>query len=480
MQETRGLTTAEAERSREAHGRNVLPTLKRRSFLSRFLGNLGDPVIRVLLLALGLNIAFLCFGIGKGDVFETVGIAVSVLLATTISTLSEHSSDAAFQRLSNESGESTVRVRRDGTVCALPVSDVVCGDVVLLSAGETVPADGRILSGAVGCDQSALTGESREMRKCPVKDAAKDALSPSDPSSPDALFRGCTILTGECEFLVQRVGQETFLGEISREVQEETRESPLKVRLSRLARQISVFGYVAAFLIAFAYLFVTFVVESGFELDILRLKLLDLSFVIDSLLHALTLGLTVIVVAVPEGLPLMVAVVLSSNMKRMVKDRVLVRKPVGIESAGSMNLLFTDKTGTLTDGRLSVSEILLGDGTEIPSVARLRPHTALYGHYLCSALRNTSSVVGTSGTETETAIGGNGTDRALLLSIPKDDRTKPLPARTAFLPFDSARKYAAATAGGITYVKGAPEKLLPFVSTLLLPDGSTVPFSSYR
>lgn len=482
-----GLTDSEAEASRKAHGVNILPRIKHRSFFSRFLKNLGDPVIRILLFALLVNVVFLFLGIGSGDKLEAIGIAVSVLLATLISTLSEHNGDNAYRRLSEESAEAMARVRRNGTVREIPITEIVVGDVVLLSSGDLIPADGEIILGRIGCDQSALTGESKEALKYPARNTEKENGGPSDPTSKTALFRGSTVLTGECEMRVMRVGKETFLGEISREVQEETRDSPLKLRLGKLARQISVFGYIAAALITFAYLFITFFVESGFDPSIMRMRLLDFSFVLESLIHALTLGLTVIVVAVPEGLPLMVAVVLSSNMKRMVKDRVLVRKPAGIEAAGSMNLLFTDKTGTLTEGRLSVGEILLADGASYPSFGKLPKGTPIHRHYILGALENSSSVVGLSSDNTgekRNAIGGNGTDRALLTSVIREGFSPPEKKRLSFLPFDSTRKFSAAVVREdghtVTLLKGAPEKLLPFVTHAYARDGSTVPFESVR
>ncbi len=482
-----GLSDAEVEASRKEHGENVLPRMKQKSFLAKFFTNLGDPVIRILLLALLVNVLFLLLGIGSGDTLESVGIAVSVLLATLISTFSDHNGDSAYRRLSEESSETRARVRRSGTVREIPLSEIVVGDILLLSQGDLVPADGKILSGRVGCDQSALTGESKESVKYPCATEQENGAAPNDPASRTSLFRGSTVLTGECEMHVSRVGRETFLGEISREVQKETRDSPLKLRLGKLAKQISIFGYIAAAIIAFAYLFITFFVESGFEPSVMRMRLLDLPFVVDSLLHALTLGLTVIVVAVPEGLPLMVAVVLSSNMKRMVKDRVLVRKPAGIEAAGSMNLLFTDKTGTLTEGRLSVGEILLADGASYPSLAKLPSGTEVYRHYVLSATENSSSLTGTASAcekKGSIAIGGNGTDRALLSSVLQAGVSPPLRSRTFFLPFDSTRKFSAAVVreGGraVTLLKGAPEKILPFVSHVYTKEGATLPFERVR
>ena len=223
------------------------------------------------------------------------------------------------------------------------------GDLVLLGAGEMIPADGLLISGALLTDQSAMTGESRDVSKAPSSDTRLD------PSAPSALFRGCTVTSGGGEMLVYAVGDASFLGEISKEIQQEPCESPLKRRLSKLAGQISRLGYVAAVLVALAYLFNAFLIDSGMHWEIIRLKLTNLPYLLGQLFHAFTLGLTVIVVAVPEGLPMMIAVVLSANIRKMVRDHVLVRKPVGIEAAGSMNILFTDKTGTLTEGKMQVT-----------------------------------------------------------------------------------------------------------------------------
>ena len=477
---TLGLTDKDAAEALKRYGENRLPQIKQKSLFSRFLKNLGDPVIRILLGVLLLNLLFLVFGIGKGDKYETIGIAVSVLLATCISTLSEHRSEGAFRRLSSESEAASFRVKRSGRILSLPIELLTVGDVVLLSAGEMIPADGRILSGSITVNQAALTGESREVLKTAPKHQ-KQPMETNDPASPFTLFRGCTILLGECEMEILRVGGATFLGEISREVQVETRDSPLKLRLEKLARQISVIGYIASGLIAAAYLFNVFVIDSAFSMPLIRMRLMDTSFVVSALLHALTLALTVIVVAVPEGLPLMVAVVLSSNIKRMVHDHVLVRTSTGIETAGSMTMLFTDKTGTLTEGRLSVGELILGDGTALSGVSALHKHPRLAELYALSAVYNTSSSISVGKKRTE-AIGGNGTELALLTSVLQASLPIPRGERSDYLPFDSTRKYSVATLSAKDsvkgLVKGAPEKLLPFVTAYIDPHGRVLPFES--
>ena len=468
-----GLNTAEVLQSRREHGENILTKQKQKSFLRQFLSNLNDPVIRILLAALGVHLLLL---FGNGDLAETIGIGVAVFLATLISTLSEYGSARAFERLEQSAGGILCRVRRNGSVREIPIGEVVVGDIVLVGAGDAIPADGRMLAGALCADQSAMTGESREVRKYPLAGASMT------PDSPAALFRGCTVTEGEGEMCVTAVGDATFLGEISREIQTETRESPLKRRLTKLAKQISIFGYIAAALVAAAYLFNAFVISSGGERELIHLKLTNLPYLLSHLLHALTLGVSVLVTCVPEGLPMMVAVVLAANIKRMARDRVLVRKPVGIESAGSMNLLFTDKTGTLTEGKMRLSNILLPDGkqTTVPQLSR--SHSRLWELTSLILHLGTESTVGIGSDGHAVALGGNATARAILESVidlptPADERV------LSRLPFDSTRKYAVVSLGGrehLTLVLGAPEKLFPLVTDQMRSDGSLVPFSRGR
>ena len=240
------LTDEQAERALAEYGENRLKTAKKKSFLKRFFENMKDPVIKILLCALAVNVIFM---FRDSDWVETAGIAVSIFLATFISTLSEHGSQAAFARLSEESSSGVCRVRRidrngKERVCEIPISRVTVGDVVLLSSGERIPADGVMIKGKIGVDQSGMTGESKEFKKYP------SGVFNKDTSAAGSVFGGSTVLSGEGEMRVVRVGEKTFLGQISNEIQTETRESPLKIRLSRLANQISVFGYIAAVLCA--------------------------------------------------------------------------------------------------------------------------------------------------------------------------------------------------------------------------------------
>ncbi len=470
LQYSRGLSDEEAERSRREHGANILTRRKGKSFMRRFFENLGDPVIRILLVALAVNFVFAFRG---GDIAETIGIGISVFLAAFISALSEHGGENAFRRLSESEGAREYRVIRNGRTVLLPKEQLVVGDIIILGAGEKVPADCELFRGEVTLDESSITGESKERHKKP-----SDGQIPA-PQGKSTLLGGCPILAGEGAARIFAVGDNSLLGKISIEVQADTRESPLKIRLAVLAKQISRLGELAAFLVAGAFLFNCFVIDSGFDAQQILQKLSDLPFLGEKLLHAFMLGLTVIVVAVPEGLPMMISVVLSSNIRRMVRDNVLVRKPVGIEAAGSMNILFTDKTGTLTEGKMSADSILLADSQTIGSASLLcRRHPRLGELLVASCIYNTSSEL----SENE-AMGGNSTDKALLLGV------RGIPCTlagkiSAKLPFDSAIKYSACTltAKGDSYIfiKGAPEKLLPHCTSCLLPDGSIAPFSPLR
>ncbi len=461
-----GLSEAEVRASAEKNGKNIMSRKKKKGFLAHFFSNLNDPVIRILLIALGVNLIFVFWG---GDILETVGIGISVFLATLISTLSERGSEAAFDRLSEECDRADVRVIREGRLQELPIEELVVGDILLVGAGEGIPADGHIVDGSIRVDQSAMTGESREVQKHPAK------TSGHGPGEPNTALRGCSVLSGEALIRVFAVGDGTFLGQISKEVQEDTRESPLKVRLTVLARQISRLGYVAAILVAFAYLFNNFVIDSGMDIALIAMKLQDLPYLFENLLHAFMLGLTVIVVAVPEGLPMMIAVVLSANIKRMIKDNVLVRKPVGIEAAGSMDILFTDKTGTLTEGCMSVGNIISADGYEYSSYAELaKGAKRLAQLYRLAAICNNEADMSKG-----EAVGGNATDRALLLSV----KGESLPSSVSIgerIRFDSREKYSAVSlhgAGVQTLVKGAPERLLPYIRYAYSRDGVRLPFS---
>ena len=466
MDGARGLSGAEVEKSRQKHGANELTQGKRQSFLRQFLASFGDPIIKILLAALAINVILL---FREANWFESVGIALAIFLATFVSTLSEYGSESAFLKLQEEAAAAHCRVRRSGVVTELPIGELVVGDIVLLQAGEGIPADGRLVSGWLSVDQSALNGESAEQRKTPGG-AEKDFLSPS------GLFRGAIVCAGDGVMCVTGVGDRTFYGSMAREMQEGTRESPLKVRLEKLAGVLSKIGLAAGLFVAGADLFNSFFLSCDMDPALIAMQLHDPAAVIGHVLHAATLAITVVVVAVPEGLPMMITVVLSSNMKRMLRDHVLVRKLVGIETSGSLNILFTDKTGTLTRGRLKASGFVCGNGKRFDNLSQMKRCRTLWEQFaLCCYYNNAATL------SAGRALGGNATDRALLEAV------APVPAqiegrlKTVSVPFDSTRKFASVRLGGataVTLVKGAPEKLLPACVSYLDEQGVKRPFSS--
>ena len=451
----KGLTTDEVISSRQKHGTNALVRIKGKGIVRRFFENLSDPIIKILIGALALEVAFT---FGDCNLIEVFGILAAILIATTVSTLSEYGSEKAFTRIEAESKQSTVRAVRDGKITRLNADEIVVGDILLLSRGERVEADGIILDGELLVDQSALNGENIEVRKHKHR-----SLDPT-LANEGRIFRGSLVVDGDGVMLVEKVGSSTFYGKLAADVQTETRESPLKLRLSRLAKQISIIGYVVAILVGFTYLFNVFVVDQGFVPWRIAEAISDTKSLLTHLLRALTLMITVVVVAVPEGLPMMITVVLSANMKRMLRDNVLVKKLVGIETAGSLNILFTDKTGTLTTGKLSVDRIIT-DTSSYKSLDGLRRYDGIMRLLTLSAKLNTDCTVSDG-----KIIGGNSTDRAIAECFLKEAGERR--SVISKIPFKSELKYSSVTlADGITLIKGAPENILPRCSLAICEDG---------
>ena len=457
----KGLTDEEVKKSIELHGDNSLKKEKGKSFLKRFIENLSDPIIRILMIALTVQVIFTFDSL---DYFELGGIIVAILLSTTVSTLSEYRSEKAFEKLRDNGLDGVVKVLRDGEIKSIDSAELAVGDIVYLSAGEKIQADGEIISGRILVDQSALNGESTEVLKYESKDGSWDL------SSSRRVFRGSVIADGNAIMRVLRVGGETYYGMIAKDVQTETRVSPLKLRLGKLAEQISKIGYVIAFIVGITYLFNIIVIDNGFDIDKISLFLSDFKSVINCFISALTLMITVIVVAAPEGLPMMITVVLSANMKKMLADNILVKKLVGIETAGSMNILFTDKTGTITIGKPECEKIITAFG-ECKGLASLSKMPKIYEILALSAKYNTD--VQRIGNE---IAGGNATDRAiyeffLSASVPEQKILKKE-------SFTSEKKCSSVTLkNGITLTKGAAEMILSSCKYAVNSNGETIPFN---
>ena len=459
-----GLSKDEVIKSREEFGSNALVMIKKDSFFKQLIRSLGDPIIKILLIALGIKTVFL---IQDFDWYETVGIVIAIFLASFISTISEYGSEKAFLKLQSEAESLKVRVRRENKTLLIDVNDVVVGDIILLESGERIVADGVLIKGEVSVDESSITGESKEIYKKPFK-------SGLNPSSENEFLRGSVIYHGIGEMVVTKVGVNTFYGKISLELQDKQPISPLKLRLRELAKVISRIGYIGAFLVAFSYLFSVIIINNGFDINRIINTLSDTSLLFAYFLQSLTLAVTIIVVSVPEGLPMMITLVLSSNMKRMLKDNVLVRKLMGIETAGSLNILFTDKTGTLTKGELEVVGVMFGNLEYYKDKNRLKNNFSYYNLLKKAILSNTNCVYDD---KKKIWIGGNATDKAIVKYLEEENY---FVKKIKEVPFDSKNKYSYTkvleNGKEITYYKGAPEVLLNSCKYYYLPNGKKALF----
>ena len=431
-----GLSDKEVIINREKYGENIFTKKKQDTFFKLLLETFSDPIIKILLIALGIKTIFL---IRDFDWYETVGIVLAILVASLISSISEYGSMRAFNKLTEETSKINVRVKRGGNIQSIPLSEVVVNDLVVLSTGDRVPADGIIVSGKISLDEAMINGEAKEV----YKEAGADKTS---------LFMGTVVYSGSALMLVRSVGDNTFYGKMAMELQEDNTESPLRIRLTKLAQSISKIGYVCSLLVAGSYLIYMVVISNNFDKNLIVSTLTNGRVMFGYVLDALTLCVTIIVVSVPEGLPMMITLVLSSNMKRMLKDNVLVRKLIGIETAGNINVLLTDKTGTLTKGKLSVVGLMDGEGNTFEYVNSHGEYKKML--WMSMAINNESSYDKISGN----IIGGNITDRAILEYVGMvSDNYEVIKQEV----FDSKKKYmyTKIRMNGHTYnlVKGAYE-----------------------
>lgn len=441
-----GLSNNEVISNRNKYGSNKLTSKKKNTFLKLVIESLSDPIIKILLIALAIKILFL---FQDSNIFETLGIAVSVFLATFISALSEYGSEKAFEKLSEENSIIKVKVIRNSKKELINMDEVVVGDIVCLESGDKVPADGIVIDGELYIDESSLTGETKEKHK---------------NTNNNEVYMGSVVCGKKGIIQVTLVGDKTFYGRIAQDIQESTIESPLKYKLRILAKQISRLGYICAFLILISYLFNSVVVANNFDIN----KILTFKNIFPHLLYGLTLSVAVIVMAVPEGLPMMITLVLSSNMKRLLKNNVLVRKLVGIETAGSLNILFTDKTGTLTEGKLKVQRIIDAELNEYETLEQINKNKNLNELFYQSLVYNNESFFSNNIPE-----GGNTTDRAILTFCKMEDRSKYKIINKE--EFDSQKKYSSITTnynGKTIFIKGAYEIILNKCSMYLKRDGT--------
>ena len=470
----RGLTTAEAEASRRIHGANVLPEPARLTFGQAFLETFRDPMIRILLVMVALMVTM--YFVGYAEIYEPVGTIVTVLIVATVTARTSLTSDDEYHALRARTAKDRAKLRRDGGLHVLPVDEIVVGDLVILQGGDKIPADGVLISGDLRVSNAALNGETEECHK--RADAA--AVFPEKTTGDTfvdgtTLFRGSVVFDGEGILQVCRVGTATMMGQMTSEMQAREPASPLQVKLAKLADQISAFGYISGIVIVALYMMFFTLRAGGIEAYVL----LGWGQVLVDVIEAVSLAILIIVCAVPEGLPLMISIVLMQNTSRMLSRGVLVRRAVGIETAGALNILFSDKTGTITGGRLSVVEFFTADGS-VYGADLLAGETVLAAQLRLAIGRNTASMYDESGT----VVGGNPTDQAVMYALGEKNcralQADEISRAGQRQTFNSVNKFSQAElpARGIVVYKGAPEVLLARAQYALDAAGNVVSYDA--
>ena len=464
-----GLTQAEVERSRRLHGDNLLTPPEKEPVWKQFLEKFEDPIIRILLIALLLSIGVSLYQLfteeaGWSVMLEPLGIFVAVMLATCVGFFFEQSANKKFDLLNQSEDEQQVTVYRDGLIQSIERKDVVVGDSVVIGTGDEVPADGTLMEAiAMRVNESDLTGEpscSKTTRKAEFKE---DATYPSN-----YVCRGSMVMEGHGVFVVEKVGDATEWGKVYRGAQIENKiKTPLNEQLDRLGRGITVASYVIAGLIIVLRMVMYFM-----DLDGEPFQWMDFArFTLNTLMIAVTL----VVVAVPEGLPMSVTLSLALSMKRMLETNNLVRKMHACETMGAATVICTDKTGTLTKNRMSLGDSMifgLQDGRlDGSKVARLMEEGVAVNS---TAFLDFSDSV-------KVRVIGNPTEGALLLWLFDNNvdfvRIRDNAKIVKQLPFTTRYKYMATVVRteehnrNILYVKGAPEYMMKRSTTVMMRDG---------
>ena len=432
----RGLTDGEVAASRREHGENTLTPPKRTPMWKLYLDKYKDPIIKILLVAAVISLALASI---HGDYVETIGIILAIVLATTIGFWCEMDAAKKFNVLTALGEESPVKVRRDGKVIEIARKDVVVGDVVIIEVGDEIPADGTLIESTdLQIDESSLTGEPIITKHA---DPAKNDTEATYPSGK--VLRSTMVMNGRGTFQVTEVGDATEIGKVSRASTEITSvKTPLNIQLDKLAKLISKFGIgisIAAFVIFLSRDIIVDADGVWASTDYLRMA--------EVVLQYFMMAVTLIVMAVPEGMPMAVTLSLALNMRRMLKNNNLVRKLHACETMGAVTVICTDKTGTLTQNKMQVADLKAYDADD-------------------ELLRSAIALNTTAHLDAEGGKGiGNPTEIALLLWLDKNGvdyktlrREEDIEAQ---LPFSTERKYMATIGrvGGrrVLMVKGAPE-----------------------
>ena len=467
----KGLNDQQVRQSREKYGNNVIPDSEPTTFWAEFKETFSDPMIKILLFIAGLMVVM--FFLGYAEIYEPIGTVVAVLIVAFVTAKTGVASDTKYRELKNSTKKDVCKVYRNSMVTVIEVDDVVVGDKVLLQSGDNIPADGILVEGDLRVDNSALNGEAEECKKfaTDISTEMADNITGDTFVDKHSLFRGAVVFDGTGILDVRKVGLKTMMGKMAEEMQEDEVDSPLKVKLGKLAHQISTFGYIGAFVIAVFYM-AYFVLNAG---GIEQYLSIGWAEILKNVIDAVSLAIVIIVCAVPEGLPLMISLVLMQNTSKMLDHNVLVRKAEGIETAGSLNILFSDKTGTITKGMLEVVEFFMPNGDTIP-IDNLGLHSKVKALLDISIGKNTASMFDAN----HKVIGGNATDQALMKFIGEETynvlTNESEYSVTNSQGFNSSNKFSQVEIKelGKTFYKGAPEKFLSIATKALDEDGNEV------
>ena len=463
-----GLTDAEVERSRSKHGDNVLTPPEKDPLWKQFLEKFSDPIIRILLIALLLSVAVSLYQLFTGAanhsvLLEPLGIFVAVMLATTVGFFFELSANKKFEILNQAEDEKFVTVYRNGLIHRIERKDVVVGDTVVIETGDEIPADGTLREAiSLMVNESDLTGEPSCSKTTDKAEFKEDATYPSN-----YVCRGSAVMEGHGIFVVEKVGDATEWGKVYRGAQIDNKiKTPLNEQLDKLGEGITVASYVIAGLIVVLRLIMYFVYpEEAFNwMDFVR-------YVLNTLMIAVTL----IVVAVPEGLPMSVTLSLALSMKRMLETNNLVRKMHACETMGAATVICSDKTGTLTKNRMSLGDCL------IYGLKNGVPDDSLAGQLMAEGIAINSTAFLDYSDQQKAKVIGNPTEGALLLWLFDNNvdfvRIRDNTKIVKQLPFTTKYKYMATVVATTTpgkyvlYVKGAPEIVLKRCATVMKSDG---------
>lgn len=462
-----GLTDKQVEESKSKYGTNELSKKEPESVWSMFLNAMKDVCILVLLGALGVKVVLTILGIivpalnSGNDALEIISIVMAIALATGFSTLSEYRNSSRSEALQEEYNKSYAKVMRNGKLISILTSEIVKDDIVLVQAGDKIPVDGLILQGSLKVSQAALNGESRDESKSET-DSMEEAES-TDYSSKSKVFMGSVVTSGEAYIIATVVGDSSELGKINKALNdgdEEERKDSTTLKLEVLVGQIGKLGSACA-VIAGILDVVLSIVRAVEPISAISVVLL--------LASAVMLGASILIMAIPEGLALIVSLVQSMNTESMYKKNILVSHKAAFADSAFMNLLFSDKTGTITGGKLELVEFITGNGNIVETITNRDFIEAITVNNLAKISEGK-------------AIGSNNMDRALLTYAMKNgyDDSKNDPSKVKEISgFDSEKKCATVEMNdGTVYWKGATENIIDKVTHYILPDGSIKEFSS--